>query len=299
VSRRINVWWKGSQALQAIDHSSRCTRRGFTLIELLVVIAIIAILAAILFPVFASAREAARKATCQSNLKQIGLALTAYSQDYDEMLCPARLWSAATYPSWRGGVWDHLIQPYLKNEGVLVCPSWTAVRPPAPDHAVSYGLNYRLPTFDPAVLDDIPTLYTIGHQVPTGVSSSVLRNPANTAWVSDNALVLNAASQTVHQEDPTLWQLQKGPGNWQDQSLGQTGTWNALGYTRFPQDPPGVDGPLNYVQSHYIGDPWRPAPIHQGGTNVLFCDGHVKCMKTGRLVNPPRASAECLYDNGP
>ena len=63
-------------------------KRGFTLIELLVVIAIIAILAAILFPVFAQAREAARKASCQSNLKQIGTALLMYSQDYDEMMTP-------------------------------------------------------------------------------------------------------------------------------------------------------------------------------------------------------------------
>src|SRR5438046_10716528 len=66
-------------------------RHGFTLIELLVVIAIIAILAAILFPVFAQARENARKSSCQSNLKQIGSALTMYSQDYDEVLCSDKL----------------------------------------------------------------------------------------------------------------------------------------------------------------------------------------------------------------
>ncbi|MBC8104296.1 MAG: DUF1559 domain-containing protein, partial [Cytophagales bacterium] len=67
----------------------KSSRAGFTLIELLVVIAIIAILAAILFPVFARARENARRASCQSNLKQIGLGLIQYSQDYDEKLVPA------------------------------------------------------------------------------------------------------------------------------------------------------------------------------------------------------------------
>jgi prepilin-type N-terminal cleavage/methylation domain-containing protein/prepilin-type processing-associated H-X9-DG protein len=87
-------------------------RRGFTLIELLVVIAIIAILAAILFPVFARAREQARKATCMSNLKQIGLALFQYAQDYDERW-PSDPW------------WDYKkhIMPYIKNDRVFACPS--------------------------------------------------------------------------------------------------------------------------------------------------------------------------------
>ena len=75
-------------------------KRGFTLIELLVVIAIIAILAAILFPVFARAREAARKSSCQSNLKQFGSAFMMYTQDYDECFPP----TSRVNPGWRGTV---------------------------------------------------------------------------------------------------------------------------------------------------------------------------------------------------
>jgi len=70
------------------------TRKGFTLIELLVVIAIIAILAAILFPVFARAREKARSSSCLSNTKQIVLAILMYAQDYDERMVPSRCWAA-------------------------------------------------------------------------------------------------------------------------------------------------------------------------------------------------------------
>jgi len=93
--------------------------RGFTLIELLVVIAIIAILAAILFPVFARARENARRASCQSNLKQIGLGIMQYTQDYDERLCP-RFVATTPTQSWRV-----IIQPYVKSRQLFACPSNT------------------------------------------------------------------------------------------------------------------------------------------------------------------------------
>lgn len=114
--------------------------RGFTLIELLVVIAIIAILAAILFPVFASAREKARQTACLSNMKQMGLACMSYATDYDETL---PTWSgyyadyystnpgSQKYPDGNEHYWDGLIQPYVKNgnpvngdrSGVWYCPS--------------------------------------------------------------------------------------------------------------------------------------------------------------------------------
>lgn len=92
-------------------------RKAFTLIELLVVIAIIAILAAILFPVFARARENARRASCQSNLKQIGLGVAQYIQDYDERY-PLRYYSSSPYYGWA-----YFIQPYVKSTQVLQCPS--------------------------------------------------------------------------------------------------------------------------------------------------------------------------------
>src|SRR5688572_30226809 len=91
-------------------------RRGFTLIELLVVIAIIAILAAILFPVFARAREAARKTSCTNNLKQIATAATMYSQDYDERVVPSYL--AAPQNGANEIYWMGLILPYTKNVGI-------------------------------------------------------------------------------------------------------------------------------------------------------------------------------------
>jgi prepilin-type N-terminal cleavage/methylation domain-containing protein/prepilin-type processing-associated H-X9-DG protein len=106
-------------------------RRGFTLIELLVVIAIIAILAAILFPVFAKAREKARQASCLSNVKQLMVAVLQYVQDYDEQL------PLTPDPGSMGYLWwDNSIQPYLKNTQMLMCPS-DRTRP------VGYGFNYR------------------------------------------------------------------------------------------------------------------------------------------------------------
>jgi prepilin-type N-terminal cleavage/methylation domain-containing protein/prepilin-type processing-associated H-X9-DG protein len=107
---------------------SRPARRGFTLIELLVVIAIIAILAAILFPVFAQAREMARKTSCTSNMKQIGTAAMMYRQDYDEQMYFDRFIdgpyampdNATTGPE---QYWFHTMHPYVKNFGIFNCPT--------------------------------------------------------------------------------------------------------------------------------------------------------------------------------
>ena len=102
-------------------------RRGFTLIELLVVIAIIAILAAILFPVFQKIRENARRASCSSNEKQLALGVTMYLQDSDETLPPTQQRD--------GTLWPDLVNPYVKNAGIRVCPD------DAGGAVNSYGLN--------------------------------------------------------------------------------------------------------------------------------------------------------------
>ena len=128
----------------------RNVKRGFTLIELLVVIAIIAILAAILFPVFARARENARRASCMSNQKQIGLGIMMYSQDYDEKLPPTyNYWNASTL-AW----WEDVTEPYLKSSQIFICPSestpsaWGTLRPsgyPATIYS-SYATNENVMT---------------------------------------------------------------------------------------------------------------------------------------------------------
>ncbi len=123
-------------------------KAGFTLIELLVVIAIIAILAAILFPVFAQAREKARATSCLSNLKQIGLATQMYLQDYDGVY-PTNVLPGPGYwldpiddPTMQPNWWSEL-QPYVKNQAIFVCPSATVMTYVLPGHAnTSYMANW-------------------------------------------------------------------------------------------------------------------------------------------------------------
>lgn len=129
-----------------------CTgrRRGFTLIELLVVIAIIALLAAILFPVFARARENARKSSCANNMKQLGLAMIQYAQDFDEMTVPIRMTASAGAP---GFVWPQCVAAYVKTPYVFVCPSVGGSRPQTYTYNFNVGMS---PSGGGRNLADIP-----------------------------------------------------------------------------------------------------------------------------------------------
>ncbi len=100
-------------------------RKGFTLIELLVVIAIIAILAAILFPVFARAREKARQTSCLSNVKELGLGVLMYAQDYDERFPDWMGWNGGDVNNHPEKRWYWKIYPYVKNQQIYACPSWS------------------------------------------------------------------------------------------------------------------------------------------------------------------------------
>jgi prepilin-type N-terminal cleavage/methylation domain-containing protein/prepilin-type processing-associated H-X9-DG protein len=141
-------------------------KSGFTLIELLVVIAIIAILASILFPVFARARENARRSSCLSNVKQMGLAIMQYSQDYDEKYPPVYYGvSNATYTGW-----FYLIEPYSKSAQLVNCPSATNAFVYSGgkwQSNIQYGMSIRFEAYD------------------TGVSLAAIDNPTQTIVIGE------------------------------------------------------------------------------------------------------------------
>jgi prepilin-type N-terminal cleavage/methylation domain-containing protein/prepilin-type processing-associated H-X9-DG protein len=138
------------------------TRHGFTLIELLVVIAIIAILAAILFPVFAQAREKARQTSCLSNTKQLALGVLMYAEDYDEALPPDQNDAFV--------LWPDLLNPYIKNSQVRICPSDTV------NGKNSYGLNQSIFIDDTDFLPNPP---------PASATLALLQTPSATLLLGE------------------------------------------------------------------------------------------------------------------
>jgi prepilin-type N-terminal cleavage/methylation domain-containing protein/prepilin-type processing-associated H-X9-DG protein len=244
-------------------------RVGFTLIELLVVIAIIAILAAILFPVFAQAREKARQATCLSNLKQVGIASMMYLQDFDESFVPYQ-WQGGALPcptEW-GGIcatftpgWLYLLQPYSKNNLYSQCPDAkknTRVNATAErlwrEGRVGYGLAYPVPAENIGALAG-------------GNASAAMESPA------DHVLTLDVVPD--------------GPNN--------VSIYNAWGgyfnhaTTPFSLAEYGASGSL--AANHM-----RPQGRHNGLVSVAFCDGHVKALNFSKVY--PMKEEVCTAGTG-
>ena len=168
-----------------IDTATRRPTRAFTLVELLVVIAIIALLAAILFPVFSQARENARRSSCLNNMKQIGLGMLQYLQDADDV-----------YPPHYNGPqkWPQMLDPYVKNDQVYQCPDrpgFTYTGDYDSAGTIAYGMNYWLNRY----------------YFPTLVVASVAR-PSQTVWIAEiNGVPLGSdpASVTQYQCYPSYY----------------------------------------------------------------------------------------------
>lgn len=218
-------------------------RKAFTLIELLVVIAIISILAAILFPVFARARASARKAACQSNLKQVGLAVTMYIQDYDETY-PIGQFSnvVGAFTTWYGA-----IAPYAKSNQVFMCPDVGSAAKGGTWQGMtnSYAWNWCGTSPNGA------TGNGFGY-----VSTSVCTPTGSNLRLS--AVQESAASILI--TDPPS----NGYAN---------GSWFSIGGNTGPQ----------YIPVLHGGTPWTATATtvtdFSGGGNYLFADGHVKYLQ--------------------
>jgi prepilin-type N-terminal cleavage/methylation domain-containing protein/prepilin-type processing-associated H-X9-DG protein len=263
-------------------------RAGFTLIELLVVIAIISILAAILFPVFGRARENARRSSCQSNLKQIGLAIEQYKQDFDGAYPMAYYYlngatSANGYAHWSGNV-----QPYVKSMQLFVCPS----------HAAGGFTPTNGSTFDGSGIDiQVPRLSYISNELimPRKKYGAILLNVVNESSIEGTAEVIMVAemannlgqlagtsssggSSTNKSHRPTAGVSEDALGTEYDAENG-TGVLYATPYA-VAKD--AIDNPT-------VGKPhimYSSYDRHFDGGNYLFADGHVKWLKLSTTLDP-------------
>ncbi len=230
---------------------------GFTLIELLVVIAIISILAAILFPVFAKAREKARQITCASNEKQLGLAFVQYTEDSDERL-PNGSWSRFSdpgNPQYEGVGWAGQIYPYVKSTGIYICPddsTTMAVTANGTATPVSYSYNGINICRSDIELNGAPAI---------AGALSAFNAPASTVLLYESSRVTAVVTDPTETYGPTNPSpLMSGTGNGIENYTNGNGGYNqyATGYLA----PTGVDVPAR----------------HTNGANYLLADGHVKWL---------------------
>jgi prepilin-type N-terminal cleavage/methylation domain-containing protein/prepilin-type processing-associated H-X9-DG protein len=191
-------------------------RRGFTLIELLVVIAIIAILAAILFPVFARAREKARQASCLSNVKQLGLAFQMYKQDYDERW-PLMYWSGSQWEPAASGWWGGEIAPYVKNTQIFLCPSKS-------DRYCSYIYNVYLSGRSDATITSPAATVTIADS--TGDGWWGIDNATFVPYYTASGTVNTSCRiKDVHNEGANMG-FCDGHGKWEKRENWKPSEWN-------------------------------------------------------------------------
>jgi prepilin-type N-terminal cleavage/methylation domain-containing protein/prepilin-type processing-associated H-X9-DG protein len=249
-------------------------RKGFTLIELLVVIAIIAILAAILMPVFAQAREKARSASCMSNLKQIGLAAMQYVQDYDERWFWPHTWwrhTANIAPFFGSSTWPQLLYPYIKHGmagdhnlgGVTQCPSATY-------QGNVPGRGYCLRILFERLADD---------SVPHTCSLSEITSPADKLLMADCGMQLGISPSHHMSHSPARW--------CNHQSLRAVQALASGDCNGVHQPPNSADCDDCTATDNFGGVrncfSQIPRYRHQEGANVLFMDGHAKWRKKGTL----------------
>lgn len=237
-------------------------QNAFTLIELLVVIAIIAILAAILFPVFAAAREKARQTACASNEKQLGLAFLQYAADYDEML-PVGAGYNNPPTIFSGEGWAGRINAYVKSPVSFQCPGdLSPATGPGGSLSVTYCYNL-----------DISFVNGANYPGPGGVVSK-LTAPSRTVMLTE----LRGAYAYVYQ---TTFQTLSGP--YEPYSPVANGAWNLFcaSTSAGAQFMTGeLGGRARNANSYIAAD---STGRHSGGANYLMCDGHVKWYPGGSV----------------